>query len=413
MSGSFSLRGLGYLALAVVAVQGTAYLFQLLVAALLSPSEFGVVRSVDAVLSLFLIVGSAGMPSLAVKCVAELGDRERRGRLLGRLLGIAAGAGLISASLAYVLAPWLGDVSAAAYLQRLAWIIPVAACARTALNYYQGAGAIHHYSVLTVSVAFGAFLPSLLAVWMSGLSGWIWARYGLETLTLSAALLPLAKILRGSVRLAAAYSRRRLTRLGSVLSLSLLTRTSLDNLGTLALVASGAHSSQIGYYGIGVLVVLALLILPACVGSMALPELVQRVGKPTMLRATFVRSRRMALLLTLPVSVLAIAIGPWVVRHFFPAYIPSIPVIQTLLATVPARAMTTVSGTLLVALDRGGVTLVTNAVILSLGAVLMLALTPSFGIIGAAWATVGVEATSAVLYGLLANRQLSESRVPA
>ena len=75
--------------------------------------------------------------------------------------------------------------------------------------------------------------------------------------------------------------------------------------------------------------------------------------------------------------------------------------------------MTTVSGTLLVALDRGDVTLVTNVVILSLGAALMLALTSSFGIIGAAWATVGVEAISAVLYGLLANRQLSKSRVPA
>lgn len=407
---TLAVRGLAYMALALVAVQGTAYLFQLMIAVLLSPEEFGIVRSVDAVLSLFVIIGSAGMPSLAMKCVAAVDDIEGRGRLLKRLLVIAAGTSLVTSWAAYALASWLADVNAVPYLQRLVWIIPVAACARTTLNYYQGAREIRRYSVLTTSVACGMFLPSLVAVSTGGLGGWIWARYGAEATTLAAALLPLANLLRGMGRLAPAYSPWRLARVGSVLSLSLLTRTSLDNLGTLALIAVGAQTSQIGYYGIGVLVVLGLLILPACVGNVALPKLVRNLSNPETLRATFYQTMRMSLVLTLPPSILGIAIGPSVVWHFFPTYIESIPVIQALLVTVSARALTMVSGTLLVALDQGDVTLVANVLLLSVGAVLMLYLTPSFGIVGAAWATVGVEATSAFVYGFLAKRELSRCR---
>jgi O-antigen/teichoic acid export membrane protein len=402
-----AVRSLAYMALAVVAVQGTTYLFHLAIAILLGPEEFGIVRTVDSVLGVFVIIGSAGMPSLAVKCIAEVHDTQGRWGLLRRLLVIAAGASSLASWAAYGLAPWLADVNAFAYLQRLVWIIPLAACARTTLNYYQGAGEIRRYSMLSASVACGVLLPSLVAVSVGGLRGWIWARYGTEAVTFAAGLLPLIGVLPDTGRLAPAFASWRLARVGSVLSLSLLTRTSIDNLGTLALVAAGAPMSQIGYYGIGVLVALGLLILPACVGNIALPKLVQNLHDAEALRAEFYRTMRMSLALTVPFSILGIIIGPSIVWHFFPAYMASVPVIRALLLTVPARALTTVSGTLLVALDQGNQTLVANILILSLGAVLMLYLTPTFGIAGAAWATVGVEAASLCVYGFLARRVLS------
>jgi O-antigen/teichoic acid export membrane protein len=395
------------MALAVVAVQGTASLFQLAIAVLLSPAEFGVVRSVDAVLGLFVILGSMGMPSLAVKCLAEVDDVEERGSLLVRLILIASGAGLVAASVAWVFASSLTNVSAVAYLQRLVWIVPLVACARTALNYYQGTHQIRRYSMLSASVAVGVLPLALVAVSVGGLGGWIWARYGAEAVTLAVALLPLAAVLRGTGRLALAYSFWRLTRVGFVLSLSLVARTSLDNLGTLALIAVGAPTTQIGYYGIGVLAVMGLLILPACIGNIALPRLVRSLSDPRMLRRTFYRTVSMNLALALPLSAVGIASAPWLVRHFFPSYVASIPIIQVLLVAVFARAMTTASGALLVAVDRGDATLIANLLILSAGGALMLYFAPIFGVVGVACTTVGVEFASAMVYALMAERALA------
>jgi len=396
---------------AVVTVQGAGYLLQVAIAALLGPTELGVVRSVDAVLGLCVIIASVGMPSLAVRYVAEIDDLVARGQLLARLLLIVTCSGLVVSSVVWALSSRLTDISAVPYLQRLVWVIPLAACARTALNYYQGSRQIRRYSVLSVSVACGVLPLSLVAVSLRGLSGWVWSRYGAEAIALVAAVLPLAGVLRGVGRLPSMYSPWRLAQVGGVLSMSLLVRSSLDNLGTLALVAVGTPTSQIGDYGIGVLVMLGLLVVPACVGSLALPTFVRRLSRPHALRMTFHRTARLCLAATVPLSILGIAVSPLVVREIFPAYGASIPVIQALLVTVPVRSLTTASGALLVALDQVDVTLVANLMILSAGAVLMLSLTPTFGIVGAAWATVGVEGASALVYGLLAKRGLSCHRL--
>jgi O-antigen/teichoic acid export membrane protein len=397
---------------AVVAVQGAAYIFQVIVAALLLPEDFGVVRSVDAVLALLVILGSIGMPSLAVKCLAEVDDVEQRGALLVRLILIAAGTSLGVASAAWIFAPSLVSGTAVFYLQRLVWIIPLAACARTTLNYYQGTRQIPVYSVLSASVATAVLPLALLAVAVGGLSGWIWARYGTEAATLVVALLPVAGALRGRGRLGAVYSFRRLTRVGGVLGLSLLTRTGLDSLGTLALIAIGTSTTQIGYYGVGVLAVMGLLILPSCVGSIALPRFARAFSDPATLRSTFYRTVGVCLMLTLPLSALGIVSAPLLVLHFFPSYGASIPIIQILLMTVWARAVTMASGTFLVAADQGDATLIVNLLILSAGAIAMLSITPHFGIAGAAYTTVGVEFASAVIYVLLAARTLTARRAP-
>jgi O-antigen/teichoic acid export membrane protein len=194
---------------------------------------------------------------------------------------------------------------------------------------------------------------------------------------------------------------------GGALSLSLLARTSLDSLGTLALIAVGTPTTQIGYYGVGVLAVMGLLILPACVGNIALPRFAQAFSDPVMLRSTFYRTVGACLVLTLPLSVLGIVSAPLLVPYFFPSYGASIPIMQILLMTVWARAVTMASGTLLVAADQGDTTLIVNLLVLAAGVIAMLTLAPSFGAVGAAYTTVGVEFASAIIYLFLAARTVA------
>jgi O-antigen/teichoic acid export membrane protein len=62
--------GLPHYLVSVLAIQGTAYVTQLVLARMLGPRDFGIVRSVEAVIAIVLVFGAAGMPSLAIKSIA-------------------------------------------------------------------------------------------------------------------------------------------------------------------------------------------------------------------------------------------------------------------------------------------------------------------------------------------------------
>src|SRR4051812_39195904 len=97
VSRSFTI-GLPHYLVSILAVQGTAYAAQFVMARVLGPHDFGIARSVEAVVAIALVFGAAGMPSLAIKSVAEAGDAGARGRVLVRLLGLAIACGIGTAA---------------------------------------------------------------------------------------------------------------------------------------------------------------------------------------------------------------------------------------------------------------------------------------------------------------------------
>ena len=80
------MSGLPHIVVALISIQGAAYIVQFAIARLVSPASFGVVRTVEATFSLALVIASAGLPSLAIKSVAAMQTEAQRGRLLRRLL---------------------------------------------------------------------------------------------------------------------------------------------------------------------------------------------------------------------------------------------------------------------------------------------------------------------------------------
>src|SRR5207249_6338555 len=74
--------GFPHLLASLFFVQGLTYLSQLIIASLMGPANFGVVRSTEVTLSLLTLIGAIGMPSIAVKSIAELDNPLLRGVLL-------------------------------------------------------------------------------------------------------------------------------------------------------------------------------------------------------------------------------------------------------------------------------------------------------------------------------------------
>ena len=174
--------GLPHLLASLFFVQGLTYLSQLFIAGLMGPADFGVVRSTEVTLSIFTLIGAIGMPSIAVKSIAEINNPSLRGVLLGRLLKMAAIAGFVTSSLAAATASlWLPD-PARPYFTALVWIIGIAALSRTCINYFQGIKLFRLVSGLNVTLSILSLVTLMTLVARYGLRGWVAGRYAGELL---------------------------------------------------------------------------------------------------------------------------------------------------------------------------------------------------------------------------------------
>jgi len=394
---------------AVCSVQGLAYITQLILARLVSPVDFAVVRTVESTLNVLLIAASMGMPMLAITTVAALRDEEAQGRILGTLLGLSAAGGLITAVAASLAAGLLAP-PAPAYLRALAWIMVLSACSRTSINYFLGKQQVHRVAGYTVLLSLFSLGIVVAAVLTAGLSGWVVGRYMSELLFLAL----LVRAVGPSLRLSPLRGDQRIGSLltaGMGISLSLLVRTATDNAGIFLLTFSGAPASTVGYFGLASLVLLGLLIIPTSIGSVALPRIVARLREPfgvhDLVRRVAIGSLALSVLLAGAIAILA---RP-TIGLLFPSYVPAVPMLLLLVLAVPFRALSSLSGMVLVACNRVHLTVWTNVLTLLVMIVAGTVATFHWGAVGTACTIVVSEVISAGTY--VTSAWLALRRVPA
>src|SRR5678815_458127 len=255
LTGSAYRAGLPHLLASTVLVQGLAYLSQLYIAHLLGPGPFAVVRNTEAIISILVLIGSVGMPSLAVKSIAEVTDPDVRAKVLGRLLLIAGLGGVALSAAAALIVPAFVPAGTRPYFSHLIWIVAVSAVGRTAINYFQGIRQFQRMAVLSVTLSGLAMTTLALLTWRFGLEGWVLGRYAGEGLFVAGNLLLLKPHIRLSGRLPSAYARKALIGVGLTIAMSLVTRTALDNAALLSLAYFGRTPEEVGCYGLGSLII--------------------------------------------------------------------------------------------------------------------------------------------------------------
>ncbi len=393
---------------AIFAVQGLSYLTQFTIAKVAGPADFAVVRTVEATLNVLLVVASIGMPMLAVTTIAGLASESEQGRMVGGLLAISVVGGLIVAAVATLAAGWLAQ-PAPSYLRGLAWILALTAGSRTSLNYFQGKQQVQRVAGFSVVLSLISLAIVIVAVWAGGLRGWIVGRYLSEALFLGMMLRAIGPTLSLSGPLPDGKSVATLLRAGSGIAMSLLIRTAGDNAGIFMLNAAGASRPAIGYFGLSSLALVAILIVPGAIPSVALPRLVARLNDRRavheLVKKVGLGSLGASVLLACVTAVFAAPI----LQVFLPSYGPALPILYVLLIAVPFRLLSSMSGMVLVACSAVRYTVWINSLSLAVTVGLGWPLTARFGAIGTAIAVVAGEAISALAYVVSASTRLNYS----
>jgi O-antigen/teichoic acid export membrane protein len=398
--------GIVHYVAAIFSVQGVAYLNQFMIARVVGPEDFAVVRTVEATLNVLLVAASFGMPMLAVTTIAGLADERAQGRMLGALVALAVLGGLATAVLVSLASGVLAPVPSR-YLRIMVWVMPLAAASRTALNYFQGRQQVQRLAGYMVALSFISLAVVVAAVITAGLAGWVVGRYLTEVLFLALLLWGVGPSLNLSGGIPGGHGVRSLLYAGSGIAASLLIRTAMDNAGLYLLVFSGAPDATVGYFGLSSLVLIVLSIVTTSLASIALPRMVARLSDSVALR-TFVRrvggaTIAMAFVMAGTTALLA---RP-AVDLLFPSYREAVPILLLLLVAVPFRAVSTLSGVVLVARDRVGMTVWTNLLALAVTAFVWFTGTSQWGAAGTAAAVVAGEVVGAGAYVFVAWSSLA------
>lgn len=389
---SLHAAGLGHVFLAIVAIQGASYLAQLFLAGILGPERFGMVRQTEATLALLLVAGSAGMPSLAVSLMGRTAVSSR-GTLRRRLIGIAVVASLVAAAIAAVVAVAVGNT----LLAGIAWVICLSAASRTWFAYFQGIQEPQRAAVMAASISLVSVpIVCVLAGWW-GLEGWTVGRYLGELLLLVGFVL-MTKARSIGASAAEPRTPRALLRLGLPVATSLLLRAAIDQTPILLLGSLGISSLETGYFGFGTLIGTGLLLVSAAMGAVLIPRFSARAHQPAALRRLFVVSSVGAFGAVLALGLATAALLPVVTDLALPKYGPAVRIVMILIICAPLRAVASVAGGLLLAVDRNLFPAIINVCLLGVTIGLMVVLVPRYGITSAAWSVVATEIVGALAY---------------
>ncbi len=390
---------------ALFSVQGLAYLTQFTIARVAGPADFAVVRTVESTLNVLLVVASLGMPMLAVTTIAALRDERAQGRMVGALLAISMCGGFAVALITNFGAGFLNPPTPG-YLRAMAWIMAITAASRTCLNYFQGRQLVQRVAGYSVLLSIISLAIVVLAVYSGGLRGWVVGRYVSELLFLGMMMRAIGPELRFTGAIPSGQSVRTLLSAGSGIAASLLVRTAGDNAGILLLNAAGADKLSIGYFGLSSLVLVAILIVPGAIPSVALPRLVARLDDPQAVRSLVGRVGGGALGASVLLAVAAAVLAQPLTALLLPKYGPAVPLLYVLLLAVPFRLASSMSGMVLVACGRVRYTVWINVLALIVTGSLGVVLTRSQGATGTAFSVVVGEVVSAMVYVFAASRSL-------
>jgi O-antigen/teichoic acid export membrane protein len=395
----------------LAAVQGGAFVAQLIVARLLGPAEFGYVRIIDTTLAILLIPAGIGMASAAVRYIAAARTDEERSSLLSMCLAIVLVASIVVGVLATGLLRFAPiSVTAVHYLLWMVWLLVFANVSRVVINYFQGLKQIRRVAVLNVGLAcVGALAVVGGARWWS-LTGWAGGRMIAE----GSFAVVLVWTARGALTVRIDWTALRpVLVFGTFLMLSAALDRVAVTADTLYLDAFVRDPAVVGQYGAAVLATNLAGLLPAAATAVALPRVVERVHDRAVAWAfAWDILGKMMLAIVALAGVLAV-MGPWAIRLVLGNdYQLAGRLLQGLSPTFVLNSLVSFLGIFLLAAERADLALVQSALGVGLNIAANALLIPVWGVWGSVWAGLGTAAIRAATLAWFAFRVFRLKHVP-
>jgi O-antigen/teichoic acid export membrane protein len=391
--------GVLHMFLSLVFVQGLALTTQFAVTRLLSVEDFGVVRVVEAFLSIGMIPAGLGMTSVIVKVIAEAKDDETRGRtFFHTLLLTGVFAGFVCLVLQFVVPQFGFSPEVTNYLLLMVWMFVPMNLSRTAINYFQGLKQIQRVAGVNVWFSIAAFVLVVLGAVVGSLSGWAWGRILGQALF---AVVILWIVQRGIVVDFNVRELGSLARLGLLVAFAFTVDSIASSADVLYLEQMLSDSRQVGYYGAAGIVITGCLLVASSVNAVAFPYFAEQASNPRALfqtvSSTMLRLFGVMFLITLGLYIFA----PLLTLLVGESYAPAVELVRIMCwGLVPASGML-VLGTWLLAIGRPDGSAVVNLIAIVINFGLIHLLVPNMGISGAAIAFVITTTARMILCGLV------------
>jgi O-antigen/teichoic acid export membrane protein len=158
--------------------------------------------------------------------------------------------------------------------------------------------------------------------------------------------------------------------------------------------------TQIALYSVVFAVVAALTQFPEAIGAVALPAVatLSGAGEADRIRAGFARGLRMVALVALPITAIALALGPRLLKLLFgPDFAGTAPVLLIMLAPFPLIPLLSLSRSVLGGLGKLRFPLAAETLAAAVNISLAFALVADHGAVGAAVANIAAQLTAAGL----------------
>ncbi len=260
-----------------VCIQGTLICCQLVAALLVSPSDIGVIRSIETMLAILVLAGGMGGQALAIRDVAEASTDTERMKILCEIYLIVLICGILLVPL-FLVSEWLlGESVLLGFIFAMLGIVPLTNFLRVTTGYAQGASILQFcYKPLLIFALVAITLHGFFTFnW--GMQGWVFARYMSEIVSLCGVLFFLRKFLKFDTGFKSIdiFSLLARARHGLIVNLGGLVRLLADSAPMLLLIIYKVPVDIIGEFGLAILILMSVMLPLAVLSQRYLPLLVQ------------------------------------------------------------------------------------------------------------------------------------------
>jgi O-antigen/teichoic acid export membrane protein len=399
----------GYIPLMMVTVciQGGIIISQFIAAFFITPSEIGVIRAIESVLSILVLIGGFGMQSLSIREVsANQGWMNRFGILRDIYIIIIFGALLVIFGV-FLLHEFFIDTIVVNNILLITGVVLLTNAIRVTSGFTQGTGIVGKtYSYLIVSTIATLAINVIAASYWSVI-GWIIGRYISEFLTLLV-LISITYKLVGPINHYPPISVEKIKILlcdGLKINIALVVKLIGDNVPILMMAALKFPTEKIGFLGLALLAINSSMLPLAVLAQRAFPLMSSHGFQSKEIKILTKKLVRTSFKLAFLVSVILSVMSVLLYEMFGGVYKEAFLLTAALSWSVPLKSIALAYGTNLVATSQLDAAIRVNLIEVMMLIIIGLISIKVWGSFGLVCAIIMASSWSAIAYWSLVNRE--------
>lgn len=399
----------GYIPLLMVTVciQGGIIISQFMAAFFITPSEIGVIRAIESVLSILILVGGFGMQSLSIREVAADQRKINRLNIIRNIYIIITLASLFVVLGIFIVRAFLNQTIILDNILMISGVVLLTNAIRVTSGFTQGAGLVGKTYLYLIASTIVALAVNVIAASYWSVAGWIVGRYLSEFVTL-VVLISITYKLVSPITYHLPISSKQIKNLlydGFKINIALTVKLIGENLPILMMTALKLPTDKIGFLGLAILAINSAMLPLAVLAQRAFPVMSSYRFQPKELKGLTKTLVRTSLKLAFLVSIVLFIISILLYKKLAGVYADAFLLTAALCWIVPLKSIALAYGTNLVATSQLNAAIKINLIEVIILLIAGLITTKRWGTFGLVYTIILASSWSAIAYWALVKRE--------